>query len=69
MCSQALGLASQAADWTTATTPDFFCKQQRKVAAFASGIHGMRLGAASGVWQREKQVLVMMVYEELGGRN
>ena len=47
-CWQALGLPAAAADWSNATTLEFFLVQQHKMAAFASGMHA-RLGAASEV--------------------
>jgi len=65
-CWQALGLPAAAADWSNATTLEFFRVQQHKVAAFASGMHA-RLGAASGVAGLDEQTLVMIADEVLGG--
>ncbi len=65
-CWQALGLPAAAADWSNATTLEFFRVQQLKVAAFASGMHA-RLGAASGVSGLDEQTLVMIADEVLGG--
>jgi len=65
-CWQALGLPTAAADWSNATTLEFFRMQQHKVAAFASGMHA-RLGAASGVSRLDEQTLVMIADEVLGG--
>ena len=65
-CWQALGLPAAAADWSNATTLEFFRVQQRKVAAFASGMHA-RLGAASEVSRLDEQTLVMIADEVLGG--
>ena len=50
-CWRALGLPAEAADedWTNAMTLDYFRVQQRKVAAFSSGMMHARLGVASGV--------------------
>ena len=65
-CWQALGLPAAAADWSNATTLEFFRVQQHKVAAFASGMHA-RLGAASEVSRLDEQTLVMIADEVLGG--
>ena len=65
-CWQALGLPAAAADWSNATTLEFFRVQQHKMAAFASGMHA-RLGAASGVSRLDEQTLVMIADEVLGG--
>ena len=65
-CWQALGLPAAAADWSNATTLEFFRVQQHKMAAFASGMHA-RLGAASEVSRLDEQTLVMIVEEVLGG--
>ena len=65
-CWQALGLPAAAADWSNATTLEFFRVQQHKVVAFTSGMHA-RLGAASGVSRLDEQTLVMIVEEVLGG--
>eukprot|EP00802_Teleaulax_amphioxeia_P021194 Tamp_21529.p1 GENE.Tamp_21529~~Tamp_21529.p1 ORF type:complete len:167 (+),score=34.90 Tamp_21529:609-1109(+) len=65
-CWQALGLPAAAADWSNATTQDFVRVQQRKLAAFASGMHA-RLGAASEVSRLDEQTLVMIADEVLGG--
>ena len=65
-CWQALGLPAAAANWSNATTLEFFRVQQHKVAAFASGMHA-RLGAASGVSGLDEQTLVMIADEVLGG--
>ena len=65
-CWQALGLPAAAADWSNATTLEFFRVQQHKVVAFASGMH-VRLGAASRVSRLDEQTLVMIVEEVLGG--
>ena len=62
----ALGLPAAAADWSNATTLEFFRVQQHKVVAFASGMH-VRLGAASRVSRLDEQTLVMIVEEVLGG--
>ena len=58
---QQLGLPSEAATWSTASTLDFLRVQQLKVAAFASGLQ-KRLGAASGVSMLNDQVLIPCVY-------
>ena len=65
-CRQALGLPAAAADWSNATTLEFFRVQHHKVAAFASGLHA-RLGAASEVSRLDEQALVMIADEVLGG--
>ena len=65
-CWQALGLPAAAADWSNATTLEFFRVQQHKMAAFASGMHA-RLGAASEVSRLDEQTLVMIADEVLGG--
>jgi len=65
-CWQALGLPAAAADWSNATTLEFFRVQQHKMAAFASGMHA-RLGAASEVSRLDEQTLVMIADELLGG--
>jgi len=65
-CWQALGLPAAAADWSNATTLEFFRVQQHKMAAFASGMHA-RLGAASQVSRLDEQTLVMIADEVLGG--
>ena len=65
-CWQALGLPAAAADWSNATTLEFFRVQQHKMAAFASGMHA-RLGAGSGVSRLDEQTLVLIADEVLGG--
>ena len=55
-CWQALGLPAAAADWSNATTLEFFLVQQHKMAAFASGMHA-RLDSASEVSQLDEQTM------------
>jgi hypothetical protein len=45
-CWRALGLPAADEVWTNAMTLDYFRVQQRKVAAFSSGMMHARLGVA-----------------------
>jgi len=65
-CWQALGLPAAAADWSNATTLEYFRVQQHNVAAFASGMHA-RLGAASGVKLLD-ELLLMIIADKVLGR-
>jgi hypothetical protein len=59
-CWRALGLPAADEVWTNAMTLDYFRVQQRKVAAFASGMMHARLGVASGVSLLDEQLVAAL---------
>jgi len=66
ICWQALGLPPAAAGWDDNAVLQYWCVQQHKVVAFASGLH-VRLGAASRVSSLNDVALVLIADEVLGG--
>lgn len=64
-CFQQLSLPAEAEQWSDVMILQHFCEEQRKIKAFASGLHA-RLGVASIVNSLNEMTFVLIANEVLG---